>query len=53
MRPRLKWSGAKFMLVVVVLFVWLGLGRRARKTDGDGVEMEWGVKLPMARRGLK
>src|SRR5467141_1900210 len=53
MRPRVDGVVRNFTLVVVLLFVGAGVcAQEARKAGGDGVEMEWGVKIPM-RDGVK
>src|SRR5882762_7756040 len=53
MRPRVDGVVRNFTLVVVVLFLGAGVwAQQATKVGGDGVEMEWGVKIPM-RDGVK
>jgi len=52
MRPRVDGVVRSLMLVVVVLFVGAGVwAQEAAKAGGDGVEMEWGVKIPMRDGG--
>ena len=53
MRPRVDGVVRNFTLVVGMLFVGAGVwAQEAAKAGGDGVEMEWGVKIPM-RDGVK
>src|SRR6267142_4615376 len=53
MRPRTNGVVRNFTLVVVLLFVGAGVwAQEAAKAGGDGVEMEWGVKIP-TRDGVK